>query len=92
MAISLRFSKKKRKRKSQVSTAWLLPNKGRSSTRDLSESQISALLHSQKRSMQWRYSDTKTFSLGFEHIEGNVQKLFYFISLHVAWLFYSTFN
>ena len=82
MAISLRFSKKERKRKSQQSALhdFFLT---REDAQHLPESQISALLHGQKRSMQGHYSGTKTFSLGSELMEVNVKNLIFFISLHL---------
>jgi hypothetical protein len=54
--------------------------KGRSSTRDLSESQISVLLYGHKKintGVLVTAALTKPFSLGFELTESNVQNLIF---------------
>jgi len=54
-------------------------------------SQISALCHGQKTSMQGPDSGAyKNFILGFNHINVNVQNLFR--SLNAVWLLHITFN
>ena len=49
---------------STVSTAWLLPNKGRSTTRYVSKSKISALLHGQKKinagALEWHLKNVQS--------------------------------
>jgi hypothetical protein len=80
MASSLSFSKKERKRKSQKS---VLHNffQTREGPQPGTYQKVKSLQYSmvKKRSMQGRYS-------------GTVALTYFFISLHVAWLFYITFN